>query len=249
MAVETSRMKGFGKYVLFMGSLFVRRETFGTYYNLVLEECVQIGVRSIFLFVLVSTFMGMVTTVQTAYNMVSPLIPRFVISQVVREMTVLELAPTVMAIIFAGKVGSSMAGGLGTMRITEQIDALEVMGINSSSYLVLPKIIAAILMYPLLVILSGVCALVGGYLIGTLTGALTPTEYVQGVRFNLQEFGIYFALIKSVFFAFLISSISSFKGYYTQGGALEVGIASTQAVTSSVIAVLLADYFLAQLLL
>lgn len=242
-------MKSFGKYILFLGSLFVRRETFMTYYKLVFEECVQIGVRSVFLFVLVSTFMGAVTTVQTAYNMVSPLIPRFVISQVVREMTILELAPTIMAIIFAGKVGSSMAGGLGTMRITEQIDALEVMGINSASYLVLPKIIASLLMYPLLVIVAGVCALLGGYLVGTLTGVLTPTEYVQGIRFGFQEFGVSFALIKSFVFAFLISSISSFKGYYTHGGALEVGISSTQAVTSSVIAVLLADYFLAELLL
>jgi phospholipid/cholesterol/gamma-HCH transport system permease protein len=124
-------MTGFGKYMIFLGSLFVRRETFATYYKLVMDECLQIGINSIFLFVLVSSFMGAVTTVQTAFNMVSPLIPRFVISQVVREMTVLELAPTIMAIIFAGKVGSSMAGGLGTMRITEQIDALEVMGINS----------------------------------------------------------------------------------------------------------------------
>jgi len=127
--------------MIFLGSLFVRRETFATYYKLILEECVQIGVNSALLFILVSTFIGAVTTVQTAYNMVSPLIPRFVISQVVREMTVLELAPTIMAIIYAGKIGSSMAGGIGTMRITEQIDALEVMGINSSSYLVLPKII------------------------------------------------------------------------------------------------------------
>lgn len=242
-------MKGFGRYMMFLGTLIVRRETFGTYYKLVLEECIQIGIRSIFLFMLVSTFMGAVTTVQTAYNMVSPLIPRFVISQVVREMTVLELAPTIMAIIFAGKVGSSMAGGLGTMRITEQIDALEVMGINSASYLVLPKIIASLMMYPMLVIVSGICALLGGYLVGSLTGVLTPTEYIYGIRYSFNDYGIIFALIKSFVFAFLISSISSFKGYYTQGGALEVGISSTQAVTSSVIAVLLADYFLANLLL
>jgi phospholipid/cholesterol/gamma-HCH transport system permease protein len=208
-----------------------------------------IGVKSISLFVLVSTFMGAVTTVQTAFNLVTPLVPRYVISQVVREMTVLELAPTIMAIIFAGKIGSSMAGGLGTMRITEQIDALEVMGINSSSYLVLPKIIASMMMYPMLVIFSGVCSLLGGYLVGVLTGLLTPTEYIMGIRSTFNEFTITFALIKSIVFAFLIASISSFKGYYTQGGALEVGIASTEAVTSSVIAVLLADYFLANLLL
>ncbi|MCA6379833.1 MAG: ABC transporter permease [Cytophagales bacterium] len=242
-------MKEFGRYVLFLESLVVRRETFITYYRLVMEECVQIGVKSISLFVLVSTFMGAVTTVQTAFNLVTPLVPRFVISQVVREMTVLELAPTIMAIIFAGKIGSSMAGGLGTMRITEQIDALEVMGINSSSYLVLPKIIASILMYPMLVIFAGTCSLLGGYLVGTLTGIMTPTEYIMGLRSIFNQYTITFALIKSVVFAFLISSISCYKGYYTHGGALEVGIASTEAVTSSVIAVLLADYFLANLLL
>ena len=242
-------MKEFGRYVLFLESLVVRRETFITYYRLVMEECVQIGVKSISLFVLVSTFMGAVTTVQTAFNLVTPLVPRFVISQVVREMTVLELAPTIMAIIFAGKIGSSMAGGLWTMRITEQIDALEVMGINSSSYLVLPKIIGSILMYPMLVIFAGTCSLLGGYLVGTLTGIMTPTEYIMGLRSIFNQYTITFALIKSVVFAFLISSISCYKGYYTHGGALEVGIASTEAVTSSVIAVLLADYFLANLLL
>jgi phospholipid/cholesterol/gamma-HCH transport system permease protein len=242
-------MKEFGKYVMFLGSLFVRRETFGTYYKLTLDECLQIGVKSASLVVLVSFFMGAVTTVQTAYNMVSPLIPRFVISQVVREMTLLELAPTIIAVIYAGKVGSSMAGGLGTMRITEQIDALEVMGINATSYLVLPKIVASVLMYPLLVILAGVSGLVGGYLVGTLTEVITPTEFVYGLRYNYNPYAISFALTKSCVFAFLISSISSFKGYYTQGGALEVGISSTAAVTTSVIAVLLTDYFLAQLLL
>jgi phospholipid/cholesterol/gamma-HCH transport system permease protein len=172
-----------------------------------------------------------------------------VISQVVREMTVLELAPTVMAIIFAGKVGSSMAGNLGTMRITEQIDALEVMGINSINYLVLPKIVASLIMYPMLVIVSGVCALLGGYLVGNITGILSPDEYIYGIRYMFNPFTITFALIKSFVFAFLVSSISSFKGYYTYGGALEVGISSTKAVTTSVIAILLADYLLAQLLL
>lgn len=238
-----------GKYFIFIGHLFTNRESFKTYYKLVLEECVNIGIGSVFLVALVATFMGAVTTVQTAFNMVSPLIPDYVISQVVREMTILELAPTIIAVIYAGKVGSSMAGGLGTMRITEQIDALEVMGINSISFLVLPKIVASMLMYPLLVIVAGVCALGGGYLVGTLTGIITPNDYVYGIRFTFNEFTITFALIKSVVFAFLVASISSYKGYYTQGGALEVGISSTQAVTNSVIAVLVADYLLAQLLL
>ena len=163
-------IKEIGKYFIFIGHLFINRESFKTYYKLVLEECVSIGIGSLFLVALVSTFMGAVTTVQTAYNMVSDFIPDYVISQVVREMIVLELAPTIIAVIYAGKVGSSMASGLGTMRITEQIDALEVMGINSTSYLVLPKIIASLLMYPLLVIIAGVCGMLGGYLAGTLNG-------------------------------------------------------------------------------
>lgn len=238
-----------GKYFIFIRNLFVNRESFATYFKLVMEESVNVGIGSVFLVALVSTFMGAVTTVQTAYNMVSPLIPNYVISQVVREMTVLELAPTIIAVIYAGKVGSSMAGGLGTMRITEQIDALEVMGINSVSYLVLPKIIASILMYPLLVIVAGVCALLGGYLVGTIGEIITPHDYVYGLRFSYNPFTITFALIKSVVFAFLVSSISSYRGYYTEGGALEVGVSSTKAVTNSVIAVLLADYLLAQLLL
>jgi phospholipid/cholesterol/gamma-HCH transport system permease protein len=238
-----------GKYFIFLGNLLRNRESFVTYYRLVLDESVSIGVGSLFLVALVSTFMGAVTTVQTAYNMVSPLIPNFVISQVVREMTVLELAPTIIAIIYAGKVGSSMAGGLGTMRITEQIDALEVMGINSVSYLVLPKIVASILMYPLLVIVAGVCSLWGGYVVGVATEVITPHDYIYGIRYSFNEFTVTFALIKSTVFAFLVSSISSYQGYYTQGGALEVGVSSTKAVTTSVIAVLLADYLLAQLLL
>ena len=249
LSFNASMIKEIGKYFMFLGNLFTNRETFKTYYKLVLEECISIGLGSLFLVALVSTFMGAVTTVQTAYNMVSDFIPDYVISQVAREMIVLELAPTIIAVIYAGKVGSSMAGGLGTMRITEQIDALEVMGINSISYLVLPKIIASIMMYPLLVIIAGVCGMLGGYLAGTLTGIITPTDYVYGLRSSYNEFTVIFALIKSVVFAFLVSSISSYKGYYTQGGALEVGVSTTQAVTTSVIAVLIADYLLAQLLL
>ena len=249
LSFNASMIKEIGKYFMFLGNLFTNRETFKTYYKLVLEECISIGLGSLFLVALVSTFMGAVTTVQTAYNMVSNFIPDYVISQVVREMIVLELAPTIIAVIYAGKVGSSMAGGLGTMRITEQIDALEVMGINSISYLVLPKIVASIMMYPLLVIIAGVCGMLGGYLAGTLTGIITPTDYVYGLRSSYNEFTVIFALIKSVVFAFLVASISSYRGYYTQGGALEVGVSTTQAVTTSVIAVLIADYLLAQLLL
>jgi phospholipid/cholesterol/gamma-HCH transport system permease protein len=164
-------------------------------------------------------------------------------------MTILELAPTITSIVLAGKVGSSIAGGLGTMRITEQIDALEVMGINSASYLVLPRILGAILTFPLLVILAMMLSILGGYLAGTLSGALTAAEYVEGIRTDFVPYNIAFALIKSVVFAFLVSSISAYRGYYTEGGALEVGASSTTAVTHSIIAILVGDFVLAYTLL
>lgn len=241
-------MKSIGKYFIFIGSLFKNRESFRTYVGLFFDESVKVGTNSIFLIAIVSVFMGAVTTIQTAYNLVSPLIPDYVVALVVRDMVLLELSPTIIAIIFAGKVGSNIAGELGTMRITEQIDALEVMGLNSSSYLVLPKVLATIFMFPALVITSAFLSILGGYVATVFTGVITANDYILGIRYELNEFMVTFAMIKAVTFAFLVSSISSFMGYYTKGGALEVGKASTAAVTNSVIAILLADYLLAQLL-
>ncbi|WP_266363084.1 MlaE family ABC transporter permease [Tellurirhabdus rosea] len=242
-------MHNLGRYFIFLGTLFRNREKFGVYIGLVIDECVSIGINSVFIVSIVSTFIGAVSCVQTAYNLVSPLIPLSIIAVIVRDMTILELAPTITSVVLAGKVGSNIAGGIGTMRITEQIDALEVMGINSTSYLVLPKVVAAIIMFPMLVILSGFLSIYGGYLAGTLADIITPEDYIYGLRSDFKPFGVIFALIKSVVFAFLISTISAFKGYYTSGGALEVGQASTSAVTNSCIAVLAADFLLAQLLL
>jgi phospholipid/cholesterol/gamma-HCH transport system permease protein len=242
-------MRVLGKYVMFIGQLFVNREKLSVYIHLIIEESMSIGISSVFIVSIVSTFIGAVSAVQTAYNLISPLIPSYVISQVVRDMVIIELAPTITCVVLAGKVGSNIAGQLGTMRITEQIDALEVMGINSISYLVLPKIIAAFIMIPMLVVLAGFLALVGGFLAGVFTGIMTETDYIKGLRTDFNEFGPTFAMIKAFTFSFLISSISAFKGYYTSGGALEVGKSSTEAVTNSTIALLCADYLLAQLLM
>ncbi|HVD97789.1 MAG TPA: ABC transporter permease [Cytophagaceae bacterium] len=242
-------MRSFGKYLILISTLFIRRERFSVYTKLIVEECIQVGYNSIFIVVIVSSFIGAVTAVQTGYNLVSDLIPVKVIGTIVRDMTILELAPTIISIVLAGKVGSNIAGHLGTMRITEQIDALEVMGINSSSYLILPKIVACMIMFPMLVVMSGFLSIYGGFLAGTLTGALTEQEYISGIREGFQEYNIWFALIKSIVFAFIISSISAFNGFFTKGGALEVGQSSTTAVTNSCIAVLVADFLLAKLLL
>ena len=239
----------FGNFVLFIRSMLSRSERFKVLWARTIDEAMLVGVDSIFIVSIVSAFIGAVTCVQIAYNMSNPLIPKSTIGFMVREMTILELAPTITCIVLAGKVGSSIAGGLGTMKITEQVAALEVMGINATSYLVLPRILAAVIMFPLLVVMAMVLGILGGYLAGTLTGVMGAQDYIEGIRTDFVPYNIVFALIKAVVFAFLISAISSFKGFNTKGGALEVGAASTGAVTASIIAILIADFVLAAVLL
>ena len=241
-------MKSLGKFVLFIGQLFVRREAFGTYVKRVVDESIKVGYNSVFIVVIVSAFMGAVTTVQTAYNLISPLIADPIIALVVRDMTLIELAPTITAIVYAGKVGSNIAGELGTMKITEQVDALEVMGINATSYLVLPKIVASVLMFPVLVVMAGFISIYGGYITAQITGVISGNDYILGIQMDFIPFQVTFALIKAIVFGFLVAAISSYKGFYTTGGALEVGQSSTNAVTSSCIAILAGDYLLAYLL-
>jgi phospholipid/cholesterol/gamma-HCH transport system permease protein len=238
-----------GRFYLFLQSFVIRREKFSVYWQLFMSECISIGINSIFIVAIVSTFIGAVSCIQTAYNLTSPLIPFSTVALIVRDMEILELAPTITCVVLAGKVGSHIAGELGTMRITEQIDALEVMGINSASYLVLPKVLAAMFTFPMLVILSAFLGIWGGYLAGTLTGAISPQDYITGIRDSFVPFNIFFMCIKPFVFGFLIATISAYQGYYTTGGALEVGKASTTAVTNSCIAVLVADFILAQILL
>jgi phospholipid/cholesterol/gamma-HCH transport system permease protein len=242
-------VKVFGQFLLFMQSMLVRSERPRVLWNRTLDEAVLIGIDSVFIVSIVSAFIGAVTCVQIAYNLTNPLIPNSTIGFMVREMTILELAPTITSIVLAGKVGSSIAGGLGTMRITEQIDALEVMGINASNYLVLPRILGAIITFPLLVVLAMMLSILGGYLAGTLSNAMTAQEYVEGIRTDFVPYNILFALIKSVVFAFLVSAISAYRGFFTEGGALEVGASSTTAVTHSIIAILIGDFVLAYTLL
>lgn len=238
-------MRSLGKYLIFIYNLFVRRESFKTYIKLIFEECIKVGYDSLFVVLIVSIFMGAVTTIQTAYNLISPFIPDPIIALVVRDMTLLALAPTVIAIVYAGKVGSNIAGELGTMRITEQIDALEVMGINATSFLVLPKTVASVIMFPMLVTISAFTSIFAGYWTARITGVISGSDYLTGIQLDFNQFGVTFALIKAVVYGYLVATISAYKGFFTQGGALEVGQSSTNAVTSSCIAILVADYFLA----
>lgn len=243
-----SMLKILGKFFLFLMEMFTRREAAKVYWNRFLDECVSLGVGSLVIISIVALFIGAVTCVQTYANLVSPIIPLYVVSNIVRDMTLLELSSTLMCVVLAGKVGSNIAGELGTMKITEQIDALEVMGINSVSYLVLPKVAAAVLTFPILAVFSGFLGILGGYLAGTLSGILTPEQYIYGIRYSFMPFNVVISIIKSAVFGFLIATIAAYKGYHTTGGALEVGQSSTAAVTNSCIAVLVADYLLAELL-
>ncbi|HAN49784.1 MAG TPA: ABC transporter permease [Amoebophilaceae bacterium] len=242
-------MKSIGRYFIFLHSMFVNRERVKTYIRQTLEECVSIGVNSIFLVAIVSIFAGAVASIQIYHTLTSPLLGDFLVGYGVREMTILETAPTVMAIVFAARVGSSIAGQLGSMRISEQIDALEILGINTTSYLVLPKILASILTYPFLVIISAFLAIYSGLISSQFAVSVAPADYIYGLRHAFDPYSVYFAIYKSIVYAFLISSISAYRGFYISGGAVAIGKASTRAVTDSCIAILLADYILTQLLL
>lgn len=212
-------------------------------------QCVDIGIGSLGIVLIISVFIGGVSTIQTAYQLVSPLIPKSTISQVVRDSMILEFSPTITCIVLAGVVGSKIASELGNMRVSEQIDALEIMGINTKGYLIMPKIIAALLVIPLLVAISGFVGIWAGKAAGEISGILSSQDYMLGLVQEFKAYNIFFALTKAYSFAFIISSISCYFGYYVKGGALEIGQASTRAVVTSCVFILLADYGLAALLL
>lgn len=230
-------------------SMFAKPENFKMYWKEFMHQCVEIGVGALPIVVIISLFLGAVTTVQTAYQLVSPLVPQTTIAQIVRDSVILELSPTVVSIVLAGVVGSKIASELGNMQITEQIDAQEIMGINTRSYLILPKITAALVVIPCLIILSAVLAIWGGRTAGSLGGIIATDIFDIGLRFNFTPYNVFFALTKAYTFAFIVSSVPAYYGYHVKGGALEIGRASTKAVVVSCILILLADYILAALLL
>lgn len=239
----------FGRYLALLRKCFVHFGKGSVYWKETLRQCVDIGVGSLAIVVIFSLFLGAVLTVQTAYQFTTPLLSRSIIGSIVTNTAIIEMAPSVTCLILAGKIGSSIASELGTMRITEQIDALEMMGVNSAGYLVLPKIIAGTFMVPLLVMISGFLQIWMGLMVGVWTDVLSADEFMQGSIQYFIPFTVTFALIKATTFGFIISSVSAYLGYYTSGGALEVGRSATQAVVASCMHILLWDYLLAQMLL
>lgn len=238
-----------GRYFILMGKVFSRPEKAVIYRRRILYEMEAIGLDSVGLTAIISIFIGAVITLQMCINLESPFVPESMIGYATRETMILEFSSTVVALILSGKVGSSIASEIGTMRITEQIDALEIMGVNSASYLILPKIVAAVCFFPLLTILSIGIGIVGGYLIAAATDIMIPSNYVDGILVDFKSYSIVYSLIKSAVFAYIITSVSAFFGYYAKGNSLEVGRASTRAVVVGSVVIMIFNLILTQLLL
>ncbi|MBE6214064.1 MAG: ABC transporter permease [Rikenellaceae bacterium] len=237
-----------GRYTLLMQKVFSRPEKMRIYRERIMYEMEALGLNSIGLTAIISVFIGAAVTLQMAITLESPFIPQYLIGYATREVMILEFSSTVVALILAGKVGSNIASEIGTMRITEQIDALEIMGINSASYLIMPKIVATTFFFPFLAIFSMLIGIAGGYSIAAATGIMKTADYIEGLQYCFYTSEIAYALVKMVFFAFFVTSISAYCGYYAKGNSLEVGKASTQAVVISSIVIMICNLILTQLL-
>ncbi len=239
----------FGSYLILMFQVFRRPDKGRVFWKQLIVEFQGLGVDSLGIVAIISVFMGAVVALQTAYNIDSPLIPAYTVGFTTRQSMILEFAPTVISLILAGKVGSRVASEIGTMQVTEQIDALQIMGVNSANYLIFPKTVAAMIFNPLLIVISMFLGIFGGWLACIATGAVTSEDYIMGVRAWFEPFTIVYALIKTVVFAYLIVTIASYHGYRASGGALEVGRASTKAVVYSSIMIIVFNLILTQLIL
>jgi phospholipid/cholesterol/gamma-HCH transport system permease protein len=239
----------FGRVVLMVKGGIARPENGRVYWLEFMEQCNDIGIRSLPIVLIISLFLGMVLTIQTSYQLISPIIPKSVVAAIVRDSTILELSPTVICVVLAGVVGSKIASELGNMRVSEQIDALEIMGINTKTYLILPKLLAAMIMVPCLIVVSIAISISGGYVAGLFSHILTKQQFISGVTTGFLPFNLLFAMIKAFTFSIIIAIIPSYYGYYVQGGALEIGRASTTSVIVSCVLILFADYGLSILLL
>ena len=236
-----------GRYTLLMQKVFSRPEKMRIYYTRIMREMEALGLNSIGLTAIISVFIGSAVTLQMAITLESPFIPQFMIGYATREVMILEFSSTVVALILAGKVGSNIASEIGTMRITEQIDALEIMGVNSAAYLILPKIVATVIFFPFLAAFSMIVGMFGGFLVARM-GMMLPSDYIDGLLYYFDSWEITYSLIKMAVFAFLITSISGFYGYYAKGNSLEVGRASTTAVVVSSIMIMIFNLILTQLM-
>lgn len=231
-----------------MRSVFSKPENFRMYWRETMRQMNDIGIGSLIIVILISTFMGAVMAVQISYQLSGQLIPRYYVGYLIRDITIIELAPTITCLVLAGKVGSNMAAEIGGMRQKEHIDAMEIMGVNTASFLVMPKIVAAIFVVPLLVAVAALVSIAGAFVSSVPTGLFTSAEYVEGIRSFFEPWNVFMMFVKAVVFGFILAAISCYQGYFVTGGSIELGKASTSAVVMSNIAILIADYLIAVLL-
>lgn len=225
-----------------------RPEKYSMYWKETMRQMNDIGIGSLVIVGLIAIFIGAVTAVQFAYQLQDSFVPRYYIGYIVRDSTIIELAPTITCLVLAGKVGSNIAAEIGGMRQKEHIDAMEIMGVNTAAYLIMPKIIAAIFVIPLLVCLAAFVSIIGGYIASVLPGLITHAEYVQGVRSFFVPYYVFMMFVKAIVFAFILTTVPAYQGYFVRGGSVELGQASTQAVVFSDILILLFDYLIALIL-
>lgn len=242
-------IKTFGRYLMLMRRALTTPERWRMYLRRTLHEIFQLGVSSIPIVLLISLFIGALLCIQMKTNVESPWMPKFVTGYATREVLLLEFSSTIMCLILAGKVGSNITSEIGAMRVTQQIDALEMMGVNSANFLILPKISGLVIMIPILVIFSIAAGIGGAFLIGQLTDIMTAEELTLGLQHEFNPWFIWYSIIKSFFFAFIITSVASFYGYTVEGGSLEVGKASTNAVVSCSILILFSDVVLTNIMM
>jgi len=238
-----------GRYFVMLKRVFARPEKHKMYFRQLFHEIDNLGVNSVGIVIIISVFIGGIMTIQFAYSMANPIYPSELVGLGTRDTLLLEFSSTILALIMAGKVGSNITSEIGTMRVTEQIDSLEIMGVNSASYLILPKIIAVVFIFPFLYILSVFFGLLGGLVTGPIVGVITVPEYIEGIQWLFYPYYVTFSIIKCLVFGFLVASVPAYFGYYVQGGALEVGKASTKAVVNTNILILFFDLILTRLLL
>lgn len=238
-----------GRYILFLKKIVLKPEKVNPYYSQIVRELGKIGLNSMALVIIVSIFMGAVITMQTSLNFTNPIVPKTFIGYGARDSIILEFSSSMLSLILAGKVGANIASELGTMRITQQIDALEIMGVNSAGYLVLPKILSSLFFFPILGIMSMISGILGGWLVAFFTDLINIGIFEEGLRIFFDPFYITYSLIKITVFGFIISSIAAYQGYYVEGGSVEVGKASTRAVVYSSIFILMFNVILTKLLL
>ncbi|MDU1903962.1 MAG: ABC transporter permease [Dysgonomonas sp.] len=247
--VLVNSLEKLGQYVLLMSKVFTKPQKWRTFFRQLIKEISKLGVDSISIVIIISFFIGAVIVIQIALNISNPLLPRYTVGYTSREIILLEFSSTIMCLILAGKVGSNISSEIGTMRVTEQIDALEIMGVNSANYLILPKAVGLMTFVPVLVVLSMFFGIIGGFGVCYFTHAVPVSDFEFGLQSFFKEFYVWYAIIKTIFFAFLISSIAAYYGYFAKGGSLDVGKASTNAVVISSILILISDLIITDLMM